>query len=68
FCIDEFNVVPNQQRLGIGKKLISFVSDVMKRDNINNIFLVTGGELATKFYEKNGFIKTNDGIMMELEL
>ena len=68
FCIDEFNVVPNQQRLGIGNKLISFVSDVMKRDNINNIFLVTGGELATKFYEKNGFIKTNDGIMMELEL
>lgn len=68
FCIDEFNVIPNQQRLGIGKQLLNFVSEVMKSENINNIFLITGGELVSKFYEKNGFIKTNDGIMMEHEL
>ncbi|PTH19294.1 GNAT family N-acetyltransferase [Staphylococcus arlettae] len=68
FCIDEFNVIPSQQRLGIGKQLISYVSDAMKRENINTIFLITGGELSSKFYEKNGFIKTTDGIMMELGL
>ena len=68
FCIDEFNVIPSQQKLGIGKQLISYVSDAMKRENINTIFLITGGELSSKFYEKNGFIKTTDGIMMELVL
>ncbi|WP_239441168.1 GNAT family N-acetyltransferase [Staphylococcus sp. GDY8P72P] len=54
--------------MGIGKQLISYVSDAMKRENINTIFLITGGELSSKFYEKNGFIKTTDGIMMELVL
>lgn len=68
FCIDEFHVVPESQNNGIGKKLINSVSNSLKLSGIYKIFLITGGGLAANFYTKNGFIKTNEGIMMELEL
>lgn len=68
FCIDEFHVVPESQNNGIGKKLINSVSNSLKLSGIYKIFLITGGEPAAKFYTKNGFIKTKEGIMMDLEL
>ncbi|GGH99147.1 MULTISPECIES: GNAT family N-acetyltransferase [Mammaliicoccus] len=68
FFIDEFNVIPNQQGLGIGKKLMNFFKGEIKRENVNKIFLITGGESASKFYSNNKFEITNDGFMMELEL
>ena len=68
FCIDEFHVVPEFQNNGIGKNLINSVSNSLKLSGIYKIFLITGGGLAANFYTKNGFIKTNEGIMMELEL
>ncbi|MFQ3871072.1 GNAT family N-acetyltransferase [Staphylococcus parequorum] len=68
FCIDEFHVVPEFQNNGIGKNLMNSVSNSLKLSGIYKIFLITGGEPAAKFYTKNGFIKTNEGIMMELEL
>jgi len=68
FCIDEFNVIPSHQGSGVGKKLLNFISNVMKNEEINRIFLVTGGEQAAKFYKNNGFVKLNDGIMMEYDL
>ncbi|MBF0841929.1 MULTISPECIES: GNAT family N-acetyltransferase [Mammaliicoccus] len=68
FCIDEFNVIPNQQGTGIGKQLMEFVKGDLKREKINKIFLITGGGLAANFYVKNNFEITNDGYMMELDL
>lgn len=68
FCIDEFNVIPNQQGTGIGKQLMEYVKSDLKREKINKIFLITGGELAANFYVKNNFEITNDGYMMELDL
>ena len=40
----------------------------MKNNEIHRIFLITGEKSAVKFYKKNGFIESNDGFMMELEL
>ena len=68
FYIDEFNVIPSHQGSGIGKQLINSVSNLMKNNEIHRIFLITGGKSAVKFYKKNGFIESNDGFMMELEL
>lgn len=68
FCVDEFNVIPTHQGSGVGKNLLNFLFNVMKNDEINRIFLITGGEQAATFYENNGFVKLNDGIMMEYDL
>lgn len=68
FCIDEFNVTPSEQGKGMGKKLLKLVSNQMKQENIHRIFLITGGEQAAKFYENNGFVKSNEGIMMAANL
>lgn len=68
YCVDEFNVAPPYQGKGVGKQLLQFMSDVLKNEEINRIFLMTGGEQAATFYEKNGFIKSNDGTMMEYKL
>ncbi|WP_210618224.1 GNAT family N-acetyltransferase [Mammaliicoccus lentus] len=68
FCIDEFNVIPTYQGSGIGKQLMDFVKGNLKREKINKIFLITGGELAANFYTKNNFEETNDGYIMELGL
>ena len=62
FCIDEF------QKNGVGKKLMNSVSDSLKLDEIYKIFLITGGELAENFYKKNGFMKSEEGSMLELQL
>lgn len=68
FCIDEFNVTPALQGAGIGKNLLIFIANVMKDEQINRIFLITGGEQASNFYKKNGFVTSNEGIMMEYDL
>ncbi|PTI34552.1 N-acetyltransferase, partial [Mammaliicoccus vitulinus] len=68
YCIDEFNVISKKQGLRIGKKLNNFFKGEIKREDVNKIFLITGGESASKFYSNNKFEITNDGFMMELEL
>lgn len=68
FCTDEFNVAPAHQGSGIGKNLFNYVSNVMRDKGINRIFLMTGGEQAANFYERNGFKRADDGIMMAYHL
>ncbi len=65
FCIDEFNVLPAFQREHVGKNLLVFICTTMENNNINRIFLTTGGKQAEKFYKNNGFSISNDGVMME---
>ena len=68
FCVDEFNVDYSKQGQGIGKQLLEFASENLKRDGINRLFLITGGTEASVFYEQNGFVKTDEGVMMEFGL
>jgi len=67
FCIDEFNVRPEFQGKGVGSGLMGYVSDLLKKDGIARVFLMTGGERAADFYEKVGFDKIDEGTMMALE-
>ena len=68
FCIDEFSMLSKFHGKGIGSKFISFVTDVMKQEEMNGLFLMTGGRWAVEFYEKNGFEKSSSQTMMTLEL
>lgn len=68
YCIDEFNVLPTLQGLGVGKSLLNFVAEIMKKDQVNRLFLLTGGEQAAIFYQKCGFAQTLEGIMMACAL
>lgn len=68
FCVDEFNVNPSHQGQGVGKKLMNFIFSEIKNEEINGVFLITGGEQTAKFYKDNGFKKSSDGIMMEINL
>ena len=68
FCVDGFNITPNLQGQGIGSKLSRHVADLLKKDEINRMFLITGLSQAVEFYEKNKFTKSDDGTMMVLDL
>lgn len=68
FCVDEFHVTPNQQGKGIGKKLLKFTSEMLQKEDVNQIFLITGGEQAAIFYQKSGFLKLEDGTAMAYDL
>ena len=68
FCIDEFNVLPTLQGKGIGGRLLQFVTNVMKDEQINKIFLMTGGKQAAQFYTKQGFVTSHEGSALEYDL
>jgi len=68
YCVDEFNVLPTLQGKGVGSGLQDYISRLMKEDGVARLFLVTGGEMAAKFYVKNGYEKSDDGIMLTLDL
>jgi len=68
FCIDEFNLHSNFQGQGIGSNFMNYVINELEQENIDRIWLLTGGYMAAKFYEKNGFEESSDGTMMTLEL
>ncbi|MFC4711052.1 GNAT family N-acetyltransferase [Enterococcus eurekensis] len=68
FCIDEFNVLPSLQGKGIGGRLLQFVTNVMKDEQINKIFLMTGGKQAAQFYTKQGFVTSHEGSALEYDL
>lgn len=68
FCIDEFNVLPDYQGKQIGSKMLTYVTDAMKQQDINRMFLITGGAQAARFYQHNGFEVSTEGTMMEFVL
>ena len=68
FCIDEFNISPTLQGKGFGSHLLDYVASIMKNDDINQLFLMTGGIKAATFYKKNGFSTSNESTMMERHL
>ena len=68
FVVDEFNVCPHFQGKGIGSDFMEYVSKVMKKDEIYQLFLITGGTTSAKFYGKNGFERSVGDYMMYKEL
>jgi aminoglycoside 6'-N-acetyltransferase I len=53
FCIDEFQVIPKYQSEddGVGTLLMNYVLESLTDEAIYNIFLITGGTRAPKFYK-----------------
>lgn len=68
FCIDEFNVEPNHQSKGIGKQLLKHMKEELRKEGINQLFLITGGTQAASFYEQQGFVTSVEGVMMTCAL
>ncbi|RJQ31366.1 MAG: GNAT family N-acetyltransferase [Actinobacteria bacterium] len=55
-------VLPENQRQGIGQKLLSHLIDIAKKENKKKLLVGTYADnhLAVSFYEKNGFTKTTN--------
>ena len=65
YYIDEFFTHTSLQNKGIGTKLMSFVKESLKEENIKCITLLTEREIpAEQFYKKNNFKIKEDNIFM----
>lgn len=69
FEINDLAVHPDYQGQGIATKLVNSCLEEMKRRGIKGINLITQGDgFLPEFYEKHGFKKENEVILMGLEL
>lgn len=69
FEINDLAVDPVYQRRGIAKKLMEACLDELKRQGIVGVHLITAGEgILPAFYQKYGFNKENEVILMGMEL
>ncbi len=69
FEINDLAVDPTYQRKGIAKKLLERCLADMKARGIVGVHLITAGEgILPAFYEKYGFKKENEVILMGLEM
>ncbi len=69
FEINDLAVDPAYQRRGIAKKLLERCLADMKARGIVGVHLITAGEgILPAFYEKYGFKKENEVILMGLEM
>lgn len=67
--IDELSVHPNYQSKKIGSKLLDYVRKELKKDDVRYIILNTQvGFSAANFYEKNGFEKLDNVMMMSIKV
>lgn len=54
--IDDFSVHPDYQGKGIGSKMIEYIRDEMKKEDVSYLLLnTTRGFHCVDFYKKNGF-------------
>ena len=69
FEINDLAVAPEYQRRGIGAKLLEKCIADVKPQGMAGIHLITAGDgILPAFYEKYGFTKENEVILMGLEL
>ena len=67
FYIDEFSVLPDFQRQGIGRKMLAFLRSELQKEltPISHISLITERGLpSVSFYEKNGFVELTNELTM----
>lgn len=69
FEINDLAVAPAYQRCGIAKALLEKCIEDIKGQGIVGIHLITAGDgMLPKFYEKYGFKKESEVILMGLEI
>ncbi len=69
FEINDLAVAPEYQRRGIAKKLMEACLAELKKQGIVGVHLITAGEgILPAFYEKYGFKKENEVILMGMEM
>ena len=69
FEINDLAVAPAYQHRGIAKELLERCIEDIKGQGIVGIHLITASEgILPKFYEKYGFKKENEVILMGLEI
>ena len=69
FEINDLAVAPAYQHCGIAKALLEKCIEDIKGQGIVGVHLITAGEgMLPKFYEKYGFKKESEVILMGLEL
>lgn len=69
FEINDLAVAPQYQKRGIGAKLLETCIEHVKAQGMAGIHLITAGEgILPAFYEKYGFTKEHEVILMGLEL
>ena len=66
YYIEEMYIAQEHQRSGLGSKLMKYIEDVLKEENITAITLSTGRSTPAKdFYLKNSFYVVEDIIFMK---
>ena len=69
FDINDLAVHPEYQGQGIATKLLEACLEEMKKRGIKGVNLITQGDgFLSKFYEKHGFKKESEVILMGMEL
>ena len=69
FEINDLAVHPDYQGQGIATKLLEACLEEMKKRGIKGVNLITQGDgFLSKFYEKHGFKKESEVILMGMEL
>ncbi len=67
FYIDEFSVHPDDQRQGVGSRMLAFLREELKKEThpISHISLITERDFpSVAFYEKNGFVELTNELTM----
>lgn len=65
FLIQEFLINPCEQGKGYGSKLLDYLMQYLKHEEIYNIYLITSrGEQTEGFYKKRKFKTSNNMIIM----
>lgn len=65
FYIAEFFINPNAQGNGYGSKLLAYLEKELIRQGVCSVYLLTSlGDVAEKFYIRQGYVVRHDRIVM----
>ncbi len=65
FWIEEFCVLPEYQRMGIGQSMLCWIKKELSEENFKSLVLITQKDFPSeKFYRKNGFESNENMILM----
>lgn len=68
FWIDDLSVNPRFQGQGIGKRILVFAREQLKKEDIHHMVLLTKkGFPCVGFYEKNGFVQDDSVVFMSAQ-
>ena len=69
YNIEEFCIIPEYQRKGIGSRFMKLIEDEIKKRGLQGIFLQTDSDKpAYSFYHKNGFHNLDEHVSMYISM